>query len=88
MRPKKKNEEVELIEPISKTKLKAEADAQQDIGVKLTTLPSNKLAQLDLPERLLDAIKEANRITSNGALRRQRQYIGTLMREIDVTPIV
>ena len=88
MRPKKKNEEVELIEPISKTKLKAEADAQQDIGVKLTTLPSSKLAQLDLPERLLDAIKEANRITSNGALRRQRQYIGTLMREIDVTPIV
>jgi ribosome-associated protein len=88
MRPKQKNEEVDLIEPISKTKLKAEADAQQAIGVKLTSLPSNKLAQLDLPERLVDAINEAKRITANGAIRRQRQYIGTLMREIDIAPIV
>lgn len=88
MRPKKKNEEVELVEPTSKTKLKAEADAQQEIGVKLVALPSNKLAQLDLPERLIDAINEAKRITANGATRRQKQYIGSLMREIDVAPIV
>ena len=88
MRPKKKNEEVELVEPISKTKLKAEADAQQEIGVKLVALPNNKLAQLDLPERLVDAINEAKRITANGATRRQKQYIGSLMREIDVAPIM
>ena len=42
MRPKQKNEEVNLIEPISKTKLKAEADAQQAIGVKLTSLPQQQ----------------------------------------------
>ena len=88
MRPKKKNEEADLVEPISKTKLKAEADALQAIGVKLIDLPNNKLAKLDLSERLLDAIHEAKRITANGAIRRQRQYIGTLMREIDVAPIV
>ncbi|MFM1956293.1 MAG: hypothetical protein RIR20_1113, partial [Pseudomonadota bacterium] len=45
--------EEDLIEPISKTKLKAEADAQQEIGVKLVALPPSKLAQLDLPERLI-----------------------------------
>lgn len=91
MRPKKKDpnaEELDLIEPISKTKLKAEADALQEIGVKLVALPNSKLAQLDLPERLVDAINEAKRITANGATRRQKQYIGSLMREIDVTPIV
>lgn len=91
MRPKKKDpnaEELDLIEPISKTKLKAEADALQEIGVKLVVLPNSKLAQLDLPERLVDAINEAKRITANGATRRQKQYIGSLMREIDVAPIV
>ena len=91
MRPKKKDpnaEEVDLIEPIRKTKLKAEADAQQELGVKLVALPNSKLAQLDLPERLVDAINEAKRITANGATRRQKQYIGSLMRDIDVAPIV
>jgi ribosome-associated protein len=91
MRPKKIDpnaEEVDLIEPISKTKLKAEADALQEIGVKLVALPNSKLTQLDLPERLVDAINEAKRITANGATRRQKQYIGSLMREIDVAPIV
>jgi ribosome-associated protein len=91
MRPKKIDpnaEEVDLIEPISKTKLKAEADAQQELGVKLVALPNSKLSQLDLPERLADAIHEAKRITANGATRRQKQYIGSLMREIDIAPIV
>jgi ribosome-associated protein len=54
----------------------------------LVALPASKLAQLDLPERLIDAITEAKRITANGAIRRQKQYIGSLMRDIDVTPIV
>jgi len=91
MRPKKIDpnaEEVDLIEPISKTKLKAEDDAQQELGVKLVALSSSKLALLDLPERLLDAINESKRITANGATRRQKQYIGSLMREIDIGPIV
>ena len=75
-------------EPISKTRRKAKADALQDIGVKLVELPKDKLARLNLPERLLDAVLEAKRITANGATRRQKQYIGSLMRDIDVAPIV
>jgi ribosome-associated protein len=51
-------------------------------------LPNSKLSQLDLPERLVDAINESKRITANGATRRQKQYIGSLMREIDIAPII
>ena len=75
-------------EPISKTRRKTGADALQAIGVKLVELPKDKLARLDLPERLLDAVLEAKRITANGATRRQKQYIGSLMRDIDVASIV
>ncbi|PPD13071.1 MAG: hypothetical protein CTY26_01605 [Methylophilus sp.] len=72
----------------SKTRLKAEADAAQDIGRKLVELPKDKLKKLQLEESLMDAITEAKRITSNGAIRRQMQYIGRLMRETDLAPIV
>ncbi|MDZ4098351.1 MAG: ribosome biogenesis factor YjgA [Methylophilaceae bacterium] len=78
----------ETVEPISKTKRKAEMDALQELGVKLTELPNDKLTKLDLPERLLEAVKETKRITANGALRRQRQYLGSLMREVETAPII
>jgi ribosome-associated protein len=78
----------EVPETISKTRRKAEMDALQDLGVQLVALPKDKLAKLELPEALSDAVHEAKRITSNGALRRQMQYIGRLMRDIDPAPIV
>ena len=74
--------------PISKTKLKASADALQSLGVKLLDLSPQKLAQLNLPENLYEAVKEGKKITANGALRRHRQYIGSLMRDIDPEPIL
>jgi ribosome-associated protein len=61
--------------------------ALQDIGEKLTKLNDEQLNQLNLEEKLLEAVKEAKRINKFGALRRQLQYIGRLMREVDVTPI-
>jgi ribosome-associated protein len=72
----------------SKTKLKAEADAAQEIGRQLVALPKDRLKKLQLEESLLDAIAEAKRITANGAIRRQMQYIGRLMRDTDLAPIV
>lgn len=62
-------------------------EALQDLGGKLVELPRDKLDKLDLPENLRDAVLEARRITSNGAIRRQMQYIGRLMREVDTAPI-
>lgn len=88
MKPNKTENTEQDLDPISKTKRKAEADAQQAIGVTLVGLSRDKLTKLDLPEALLDAIHEAKRITSNGALRRQMQYIGRLMRDTDTAPIV
>lgn len=73
--------------PPSKTKLKAEADAQQALGVRLTELPKDKLIKLNLPEELFEAVLESKKITANGAIRRHRQYLGRLMREIDTAPI-
>ena len=75
------------LQPISKTKRKAEVHALQALGEELIALNKERLAQLNLPEILLDAVKEAQRTTSHGALARQRQYIGKLMREIDAAPI-
>jgi ribosome-associated protein len=74
--------------PPSKTKLKAEADAAQEIGRQLLELPKDRLKKLQLDEALSDAIVEAKRLTANGAIRRQLQYIGRLMRDIDLAPIV
>lgn len=73
---------------ISKTKLKAEADAAQTIGKQLIALSKVRLDKLDLPETLIEAVMEAKRLTANGAVRRQLQYLGRLMRDVDSAPIV
>lgn len=84
-----KPEEIALEEagPPSKTQLKAEADEKQALGEALLTLRADLMARLDLPDKLLDALKEARRITNFEGRRRQMQFIGKLMRPLDVTPI-
>lgn len=82
-----KTDETTDQEPLSKTRRKAAMQELQSLGEELIALNNSQLAQLDLPEVLLDAVKQAQRITSNGAIARQRQYIGRLMREIDTAPI-
>jgi len=72
---------------ISKTQRKREMQALQDLGAELAALGTDKLAELDLPTRLLDAVLEAKRISKFGALRRQMQYVGRLMRESDADAI-
>ncbi len=71
----------------SKTKAKEEVEALQDLGRRLVGVGNDRLKKLDIPESLLDAVLEAKRITSHGALRRQMQYIGKLMRDVDTDPI-
>lgn len=67
----------------SKSQLKRAMQALQDLGEELVNLPGNKLDELDLPEALYDAVLEARRITKHEARRRQMQYIGRLMRDLD-----
>ncbi|MBI2311960.1 MAG: DUF615 domain-containing protein [Betaproteobacteria bacterium] len=73
--------------PVSKTRRKREMTALQDLGQELVQLNVDRLAALDLPDALLRAIHEARSIKSFPALRRQLQYIGRLMRDVDAAPI-
>ena len=84
-----KPEEIALEEvgPPSKTQLKAEADEKQALGEALLTLRADLMARLDLPEKLLDAIAQAKKITNFEGRRRQMQFIGKLMRPLDAEPI-
>ncbi len=78
-------EEEEL--PPSKTKIKKQMHDLQDLGEELVELSKDQLAKLDLPETLHLAIREMSRINKFGARRRQMQYIGKLMRDVDIEPI-
>jgi ribosome-associated protein len=71
----------------SKTKAKEEVEALQELGKRLVGVGSDRLKKLDIPETLRDAVLEAKKISSHGALRRQMQYIGKLMRDVDTDPI-
>ena len=73
--------------PPSKTRLKKDADALQELGTDLIELPETDWTKLALPESLVDALHEAKRIHSRSALKRHKQFIGRLMRDIDPEPI-
>lgn len=73
--------------PPSRSQLKRDVEALQKLGEQLVALPEQQLAALSLPEKLHDAVVQARHITSHGALKRQRQYIGRLMRDVDATSI-
>lgn len=66
----------------TKTDLKREMDALQDLGKELTTLRSDLFKRLQLPDQLVDALAEAKRITNFEGKRRQFQYVGKLMRKL------
>lgn len=68
---------------LSKTKRKQQVEDLQKLGMQLVELSLEKLHKIELPAVLLDAIILARKLTANGAIRRQNQYIGRLMRDID-----
>ena len=72
---------------ISKTRRKKQMHDLQDIGAALTRLPAEQLARIEMPEDLREAVMACRRITKHEAVRRQMQYIGRLMRELDAGPI-
>jgi len=71
----------------SKSQLKRDALALQKLGTDLVDLPESDWSLLELPEPLVNALREAKRIHSHGARKRHLQYIGKLMRGIDPEPI-
>ena len=71
----------------SKSQRKRDMTALQALGGELVQLNADQLARIELPERLFEAVVEAQRIRDFEGRRRQLQFIGKLMREIDPAPI-
>ena len=72
---------------ISKSQRKREMTALQELGEALVKLSPDQLARVDMPENLRDAVMECRRFTKHEARRRQMQYIGRIMRDLDADPI-
>jgi ribosome-associated protein len=74
-------------EIVSKTRRKREMHDLQALGAELVGLSPAHLERMVLPAALAQAVHEARRIPSHEARRRQVQYIGKLMRDLDAEPI-
>ncbi len=70
----------------SKSQIKRELHALQELGKKLVALPEKNLQRIPMTEELRDAVLEAKRFRRE-AQRRQIQHIGALMRHEDVDTI-
>ena len=72
-----------LDEGPSRTQRKNSSTALTRLGEGLLNLRAERLAALDLPNSLHEALAEARRLKSFGAKRRQAQFIGKLLRKLD-----
>jgi ribosome-associated protein len=71
----------------SKSQVKREMQALQELGAELIALPKDALKRMPMPEKLDDAVREARRITDHEGKRRQVQYVGRVMRSLLDTEI-
>jgi ribosome-associated protein len=70
-------------DPPSKSQKKREMLGLQAIGAALVELKDAQLTDLDLPDELAAAIQEMRRTKGHEGKRRQLQYIGRIMRQVD-----
>jgi ribosome-associated protein len=80
-------EQAEQPARLSKTQKKKAALSLQDLGKRLVKLSDERLNQIGLAEDILKAVKAAKAIKKHGALDRQMQYVGSLMRKYDPAPV-
>jgi ribosome-associated protein len=73
--------------PPSKSQRKREATALQELGERLVKLTTTQLNRTPLPEDLLASVRTAQGISQRGGRKRQLQYIGKLMRQLDEAEI-
>ncbi len=71
----------------SKSALKRQMHALQNLGDRIAGLSPEQWRALALPEPLVDALHELGRLKAHEARRRQMQFIGKLMREVDPGPL-
>lgn len=75
------------VEQKSKSQVKREMLALQSLGEQLVDFSPNQIGQIEMPQELREAVLFARTLKKNEARRRQMQYIGTLMRDVDPEPI-
>lgn len=71
----------------SKSQRKRDMHALQEMGAELVELSAERLARIEMPDDLREALREAQRLTRHEARRRQMQYIGRLMRDVNPAPL-
>ena len=82
-----KPEETEQEYVPSKSQIKRECHHLQDIGEEILKLNPEDINSLELPDELAQAVATALKIKSRSGLKRQRQYIGKLLRATDSAEI-
>lgn len=71
----------------SKSALKRESHELQALGKQLLEMPDNRLDDIGMPERLREALDAYKKTKSFEGKRRQLQFIGKVMREVDSEPL-
>jgi ribosome-associated protein len=71
----------------SRSQVKREMILLQKTGECLVGLSRDQIKAIKMPDNLKDAVLFAKNIKSHGARKRQLQFIGSLMRKVDVKPI-
>ena len=82
----------DMDDEISKSAHKRDSDAKQKLGESLALLTSKQLDELALNDDLRRAVEDLMRLLKKGArahggMKRQKQYIGKLMRYTEIEPI-
>lgn len=72
---------------ISKSQIKREMVELQKLGAELVEMTDNQLAKLTIDDELRAAIAECKRLNQREARRRYLQFIGKMMRKIDLQPL-
>jgi ribosome-associated protein len=70
---------------ISKTELKKDSKKIQQFGRKISELTINNIEAFKFPLNIYEATIDLKNLKSNSAKKRQVQYLGKLLREIDLT---
>ncbi|AVR95172.1 ribosome biogenesis factor YjgA [Pseudoduganella armeniaca] len=72
----------EKYERPSKTEMKRQSDALQDLGHELVDQPRDRVKRVPMPEDVRDAILECQNIKNHEGRRRQLQFVGKKMRTL------
>lgn len=70
-------------EYVSKSQIKRECHALTEVGVELAALTDDQLNKIPMSDNLRNALAEVKNIRKHSALKRQRLYIGKLIRKDD-----